>query len=269
MPRKLLRIVATLILFLVTNSIFAQHHRSSSNSPLDQYVEQVSELSSRARANVYFTNPQSIFRGAQVNFVNVGTGNLTFLRRDLVASGRIPLVFARVYDSSSKGSADFGPGWTLSAAESITLADGKAHLLSENGSTIDFVKVDETSFALEKDYPSDYIDLRLVNTNTVEAKLRTGFTKQFELIGGAFHLVTVTDRNGNQVHLSYSSGLLNKIENANHSITILRNAKGRIVSAQDDQGRKVQFAYDAQGRLIEVDDLGGTPGLTTTTPTEN
>ncbi|HEY2172076.1 MAG TPA: DUF6531 domain-containing protein, partial [Candidatus Angelobacter sp.] len=154
MPRKLLRTVATLVLLLVSNFTFAQHHSSHSSSQLDQYVEQVSELSSRARANVYFASPQSIFRGVQVNFVNVGTGNLTFLRRDLVTSGRIPLVFARVYDSSGKGSIDFGPGWTLSAAESITMDDGKAHLLSENGSIIDFVKVDDTSFGLEKDYPS-------------------------------------------------------------------------------------------------------------------
>jgi YD repeat-containing protein len=166
-------------------------------------------------------------------------------------------VFARVYDSSGKGSIDFGPGWTLSAAESITVADGKAHLLSENGSTIDFAKVDEASFALAKDYPSDYVGLRLLDANTIQAKLRTGFTKQFQLIGDSFRLVKVTDRNGNEVKLSYSNGLLNKIENANHSITILRNAKGRILSAQDDQNRKVQFALDAQGRLIEVDDLGG------------
>jgi YD repeat-containing protein len=257
MPRKLLHILSASILLLFTSFAFAQHHRSTANSPLDQYVEQVSELSSRARANVYFANAQSLFRGAQVNFVNVGTGNLTFLRRDLVASGRIPLVFARVYDSSSKGSIDFGPGWTLSASESITMADSKAHLLSENGSTIDFVKVDKTSFSLEKDYPSDYIDLRLVDSTTLQAKLRTGTTKQFELIGDAFRLVKVTDRNGNEVRLSYSNGLLNKIENENHSITVLRNAKGRILFAQDDQNRKVQFASDAQGRLIEVDDLGG------------
>jgi YD repeat-containing protein len=257
MSRKLLRIVATLVLILVANLAIAQHHSSSANSELDQYVEQVSELSSRARANVYFANPQSMFRGVQVNFVNVGTGNLTFLRRDLVASGRIPLVFARVYDSSGKGSIDFGPGWTLSAAESIILTDSKAHLLTENGSIIDFVKLDEASFGLEKDYPSDYLDLRLVDATTLQANLLTGFTKQFQLIGDAFRLVKVTDRNGNEVRLSYSKGLLNKIENANHSISILRNARGRILSAQDDQDRKIQFAFDAQGRLVEVDDLGG------------
>src|SRR5215469_16427368 len=84
---------------------------------LEQYVEQASEFSSRARANVYFSNPQSIFMGAQFSFVNTGSGNLTFLRRDMVASGRIALIVARVYDSDSKGTIDFGPGWRLSAAE--------------------------------------------------------------------------------------------------------------------------------------------------------
>jgi YD repeat-containing protein len=255
MPRKLLCTSSAVILCLAANLALAQHY--TSHSQLDQYVEQVSELSSRARANVYFINPQSIFRGVQLNFVNVGTGNLTFLRRDIVASGRIPLVFARVYDSSGKGSIDFGPGWTLSAVESITVADGKAHLLSENGSTIDFVKAGKGEFQLEKDYPSDYLGVRFLDENTLEGKLRSGFTKQFQLSGGVFRLVRVTDRNGNEVRLTYAKGLLSKIANANHSITLLRNAKGRIISAQDDQNRKVQFEYDEKSRLIEVDDLGG------------
>src|SRR5205085_3678920 len=112
---------------LFTSAIVAQHH--SPDSALEPYVEQVSELSGRARANVYFQNPQSIFRGVQVSFVNVGTGNLTFLRRDLVASGRIPIVIARVYDSSSQGSAEFGQGWLLSAAETVTFeANNRARL---------------------------------------------------------------------------------------------------------------------------------------------
>lgn len=257
MPIKVRHAVFSLIFSLATSLTFAQHHNPISNSEFDQYVGQVSELSSRARANVYFANPQSLFRGVQVNFVNVGTGNLTFLRRDLVASGRIPLVFSRVYDSSGQSSADFGPGWTLPAAESITVVDHKAHLLTENGSMIDFVELDGSNFELEKDYPSDYLELRFVDSNTLQAKLRTGFIKQFQLVGNAFRLVKVIDRNGNELKLSYSNGLLNKMENDNHSITLIRTSKGRILSAQDDQNRRIEFAYDAQGRLIEADDLGG------------
>ena len=40
------------------------------------------------RINVLHPNPQSIFDGLQVGFVNVSTGNLTFERRDMVVPGR-------------------------------------------------------------------------------------------------------------------------------------------------------------------------------------
>src|SRR5947209_14677588 len=124
--------------FVFSSFALAQHSSPDLDPKLAQYVKLASELTSRARANVYFTNPQDIFRGVQFNFVNVGLGNLTFLRRDLVASGRIPIVFARVYDSSASGSADFGPGWRLSATETISIEDHTAKLSSESGYTIEF-----------------------------------------------------------------------------------------------------------------------------------
>src|SRR5262252_1084356 len=119
-----LRPICIFALLLIASSFASpQNHANmtqiGNNAKLQTYVEQVSELSSRARANVYFQNPQTIFNGVQVSFVNVETGNLTFLRRDMVTSGRIPLVLARVYDSANTGSADFGPGWILSATETI------------------------------------------------------------------------------------------------------------------------------------------------------
>src|SRR5258708_29623600 len=119
-----------------------------------------------------------IFNGVQFDFVNAGTGNLTFLRRDMVASGRVPLVLARVYDSSGQGSTEFGPGWKLSAAETIVVAEGRAHLFSENGSVIDFVQSGESAFQLEKDYPSDYSTL-LSTADTIKAAMRSGLLQEF------------------------------------------------------------------------------------------
>ncbi len=253
MTRKIILSVVYLLFFGVT-SLAAQTHQMS--SALDQYVEQASEFSSRARANVYFANQQSIFNGVQFSFVNAGTGNLTFLRRDMVASGRVPLVLARVYDSSEQGSREFGPGWRLSAAETILVADGRAHLFSENGSVIDFVQSSEAAFQLEKDYPSDYSTL-LRTGGTIKTTMRSGLLKEFQMAGNSFRLVKVTDRNGNEIRLEYDRGGLSRIENANHFIAFTRNDKGRITLAQDDQNRKIQYLYDEKGRLIEVDDLGG------------
>ena len=206
-----------------------------------------SELSSRTRANIYFANPQDIFRGVQLNYVNVGSGNLTFLRRDLVTSGRIPIVFARIYDSSASGSADFGPGWMLSAAETISIENHTAKLLNEAGSVIEFSKAGDDKFMLAKNRPSDYLELRKTSENTLQLKLRTGFTKEFTASGNQFLLTKVTDRNGNSVHLAYTDGQLSKLENANHFIEIKRDQQGKITSIQDDQGRKVSYQYDATG----------------------
>ncbi|HEV2964972.1 MAG TPA: DUF6531 domain-containing protein, partial [Candidatus Angelobacter sp.] len=239
------------------SSAFSQHASTASDSKIAQYVRLASELTSRARANVYFTNPQDIFRGVQFNYVNVGLGNLTFLRRDLVASGRIPIVLARVYDSSSSGSSDFGPGWMPSAAETISIQDHSARLLSESGSVIEFAEIKSGVFTLAEDRPSDYLELRKTAADTLQLKLRTGFKKEFKLIGDSFLLTKVADRNGNEVSLIYKGGKLSRIENANHFIELKRNDQGRIISVQDDQPRKVLYRYDAKGRLIETDDLGG------------
>ena len=252
---------AMIVGMLIFSSLgFAQHSSPDLDPKLAQYVKLASELTSRARANVYFTNPQDIFRGVQFNFVNVGLGNLTFLRRDLVAIGRIPIVFARVYDSSALGSADFGPGWMLSAAETIYIENHTARLLSESGSTIEFIEGTEGVFTLSRDRPSDYLELQRTG-DTLQLKLRSGFTKEFKLIGQSFLLTKVTDKSGNEVRLAYNDGNLSRIENANHFVEIKRDDRGRITSAQDDQGRKVSCRYDSKARLVEADDLGGSAWL--------
>lgn len=53
----------------------------SESAPLaafHHYAHTLHELTERRRSTVHFQNEQSILRGAQVGFVNVGEGNLTF-----------------------------------------------------------------------------------------------------------------------------------------------------------------------------------------------
>ncbi len=96
------------------------------NSPPEvfaPYVEMIKELDLRRRVNVLYPNPQSLFDGLQVGFVNATTGNLTFRRRDIVTRAQGPVVFARVYDSRIRSNADLGTGWRLSLGEEL-LVDG-------------------------------------------------------------------------------------------------------------------------------------------------
>src|SRR5690349_22362229 len=68
------------------------HHTGAKSSGAEQYLETVSELTARARANVYFANPQSPFRGVPVNFVNVGRGKLTSERLIRAPSSPCPVL---------------------------------------------------------------------------------------------------------------------------------------------------------------------------------
>src|SRR5688572_17108425 len=97
----------------------------------------VNELSNRRRLTTFFANEQSPFHGVQINYVNVGRGNLTFLNRDLVRLDRIPIVAGRVYDSRLEGESDFGAGWKLSVVEVIRHRGNALHYIDAAGSVHD------------------------------------------------------------------------------------------------------------------------------------
>ena len=73
----------------------------------------LNDLSARRRTTTLFPNPQPVFAGVQESFVNTSTGSMTFLVRDLVRVGGMPIVMGRVYDSTVEEGGDFGPGWKL------------------------------------------------------------------------------------------------------------------------------------------------------------
>ncbi len=223
---------------------------------LKPYLHYLAEFNQRRRGNIYFPNEQSVFYGAHVNFVNVGQGNLTFTRRDLVTVGRMPLVAARVYDSAGPASLEFGPGWQLSAAERIEVRDGVATLFSETGAEIRFAE-SGNEFVLSPDFPSDHARLTRSGSGALVSRMRTGHTRVYEPAGNVYRLASVTDRNGNQVRLIYSGGLLARMENAGHYLELTRNAAGRVIEIRDDQNRRVLYAYDDKGLLTQVTDLGG------------
>lgn len=232
-----------------------EHHKE-----FEPYVEYVNEFTERRRLKTYFANEQSIFYGVQVGHVNVGRGNLTFGRRDLVEVGRLPLVVARVYDSSLNAGQDFGKGWHLSAAETIKIeSDRSITLMTESATPVRFT-VSGNGFIQVKPFPTDIADLRQVNPKHFQARLRTGFLKEFTLIGNLYRLTRVQDRNGNSVILEYRDGKLARIRGQNkRSINIERGRAGRIASIKDENGRRVSYEYNETGKLTKVTDLGDNP----------
>jgi YD repeat-containing protein len=206
------------------------------------YVDYLNEFTERRRLKVYFANEQSIFYGTQAGYVNVGRGNFTFARRDLVTVGRIPLELARVYDSSFEGGPEFGRGWRLSAAETIQLQpDGSAVLLSESAAIERFLPSGD-GFVQAQPCPTDIVDFRRVDARRFHITLRTGFVKEYTLTGDLYRLTRVEDRNGNAVVLEYSGGKLARLRGQNNRLIRLdRDRNGRVASIRDDQGRSVYY----------------------------
>ena len=91
---NIMRLSALIVLLslvaLTTSTSMSQVAADISDSApgIESYVPLVAELELRRRVNVLFPNPQSLFDGFQLGFVNVGTGNLTFVRRDLTVATR-------------------------------------------------------------------------------------------------------------------------------------------------------------------------------------
>lgn len=135
---------AAIVGFAVAAGLTMCVHSSSPKTPpsdsLAHYAALVAEFDLRRRLNVLHPNPQSIFDGLHVGHVNVGAGNLTFRRRDIVARADGPVVFARVYDSRIKANADLGPGWRLSLAEELRLDGDRAIYTDRAGARHGFKK---------------------------------------------------------------------------------------------------------------------------------
>ncbi len=217
----------------------------------------LNELSDRRRLNTFFPNEQSAFYGVQVRYVNSSRGNLTFVRRDLVTIGRIPIVLARVYDSSLQSGSDFGPGWRLSLAETITRrSDGTLSYVDDSASELKLVP-QGGGYVPAGAGPTDIASVE-ASGEAMRITHRSGWIKQFISIDGRFRLTAIRDRYGNAVAIRYSGQKLSRIEGQNgRFVAIERDDTGRVRRATDDQRREVSYAYDRRGQLEIVTDLGG------------
>jgi YD repeat-containing protein len=225
---------------------------------LQSHLHLLNELSERRRLNILFRNEQATSYGVPVRFVNSSRGNLTFVRRDLVAIARIPIVLARAYDSSSGATADFGPGWRLTLAETITHGENDRLVYTDDsGSQWTLIKTDDDRYELQPSVPSDVDHVR-----RLEGELRVvhknGWSKSFEPYDEGFRLTEIADPYGNSLRLAYDGGGLARVSGPHgRFVAIERDGLRRVSRVSDDQGRSASYRYDPSGRLRESLDLGG------------
>ena len=226
---------------------------------LNSYLPLVAEFDLRRRVNVLFPNPQTLFDGLPVGFVNVGSGNLTFLRRDLVTRANGPLVLGRVYDSRFQGDGDFGPGWRLSLTEELVIGTDSVAYVDRTGARRRFV-ANADAYVPAKPTPRHAGTRITVGENEATMFESDGTTRTFKPFGGAgrpWHVASV-ETSSRRVDFRYRDGRLSSVVHGTRTMfTIQRDSAGRILRLSDNHGRTVDYSYDWAGQLKDVYDVAG------------
>ena len=225
------------------------------------YMELIDELGLRRRVNVLYPNPQSLFDGLQVGFVNVGTGNLTFLRRDIVFRKHGPIVFGRVYDARINANADLCPRWRLSLAEELDISkDGIITYVDGFGGRHVFRR-DSGRHMPSPPNPWHADTAIEVKDRDVVLTQSDGTIRSFTPHGkdtGRFVIASLKTSHGLDIQFSYVNDLLAEVTNEGELLFVLsRDRDGRVARVTDGHGRFVRYSYTAAGKLKDVYDLAG------------
>ena len=116
-----------------------------SEERLAYFAYLLEELDVRRRLQFLFPNPQSIFDGVSLGFVQTSSGNLTFERRDLVVIGEETILASRIHDSRNDLNFGFGPGWQLNLAETLNVEDDRVIYQDDNGAKHAFKRIERAS----------------------------------------------------------------------------------------------------------------------------
>lgn len=256
---------ATAALGLALTALFGRFAEAAPGDPppLAEYVKLIEAISQQTHTTVHFPNPQSIFDGYHLGFVNVAAGNLSFKRRDLVVrvSAALTLAFARVYDSRIERNADFGPGWRLALAEEL-LVDGNGLIYVDRaGARHRFAGGDAGAYRANPPTPRHARTQVSMSPNRVAVKTADGTTRIFVPDTAArnrYVIATFTAANGDEVRFRYRQGRLSSVEaNGDPLFDVGREASGRVAWVRDDLGRTVRYSFTASGKLQDVIDVAG------------
>ena len=250
------KICITLMMFLFCFMLKTNAQVPSEQQRLARHVVSLNELTERRRTNRLFQNEQTPRYGQGIYYTNVGRGNTSFIMRDMVLLSRLPIIFARVYDSSA-GLGDFGLGWRLNYNETITELDN-GHLLYQDESGSEHLIIEQNEGHYYPQY--HFAEIQTVeqgSSNQITLNFTNNTSKTFNLIDGRYKLSQIHDVYGNSVDLRYHDGSIAQISNnLGDFIHLSRNSQGLITNIADHHNREIAFTYK-NGLLKTSQDLAG------------
>jgi len=198
--------------------------------------------------------------------VSVVSGAFTHSHTDVAIPGKgIPLGFTRYYSSQGSVTSELGYRWSHTYAMSLTIeSDGDAIIQYPPGYTarFDWDSGTETFTAPTGNY--DTLVKNVDSTYTLSTKAQVQFN-----FSSAGALTSIVDRNNNTTTLTYTAGRLTSVTDpGGRSLTFSYDDPAypdNITKVTDPlpapDTRTVEFTYDANGDLTQVQDVKG--GTTT------
>ena len=189
--------------------------------------------------------------GEPISIVN---GNMYSPHQDLSIPGiGLSVDLTRTYNSQKNYNGPLGWGWTHSYNILLWQAQGRVGIMDEDGTGIYFTENADGTYAAP---PGEHSSLVRAGDGAFTWTKKHGTKYLFD---PNKNLKYITDRNNNQITLSYNSdGLLSAItDTANRQITLEYNSQKRLERIIDPKGRIINYSYDSQGNLVTVNDVAG------------
>ena len=184
--------------------------------------------------------------------VSCATGNFFESQTDLAIGGRgVGLDLTRSYNSQAAAAGEhgvFGYGWSSSFGDQLVVDESSklATLHQADGSTVSFIEDGGGTFTA----PVGTQDS--LKGSSTEGYILTLADQTKYQFNGSGQLESVTDRDGNETTLSYTSGQLRTITDpSGRKITLAYNGEGLVESATDPMGNTVKYTYES-GNLKSV-----------------
>ncbi|MFZ5764166.1 MAG: RHS repeat-associated core domain-containing protein [Thermodesulfobacteriota bacterium] len=161
------------------------------------------------------------------NPINYASGNKFFQQQDLRIDGPgLPFAFSRYYNSRREAASAAGYGWSTSFSR---------HLEFPSATTITLVHDRGSETTFRQNAEGIFVSI-------------TDEVQEIEAVAEGYAL-TLPD--GGKNYFS-SSGLLIRIENRQGNAQFLDYEGGRLAAVEDTFGRRLDFFYDAAGKLATV-----------------
>lgn len=222
------------------------------------------------------STPQSTYAGDPVN---LATGNMYHIERDIVIPGRggLPFVFERSYNSRDPEEGPMGYGWThsfnhllrfednnMDSVENAADTDGVTSVVTwiDGSGATKFFGVPSASGA---GIPSGtsfvspsgvYVTAERLGNGSYRLSMKDGLTYTFQNVAGTVgqtaQLTEIQDRNGNTLTLSYNGSNLSLVQDALGRALTFGYTGTHLTSVQDWTGRRTEFRFDPNGNLEQV-----------------